>query len=494
VGETYPVCLSYDGLELYLVHQFYSHSDIFVSRFEGNRWSEAEALGANVNGRTSEIHASVSKDGNTLYFVSDARGGRGSFDIYVSKLDKQGEWGVPSNLGPVINTPYEEHTPFISSNDSILFFSSQGHSSIGGMDVFYSELGAAGQWQEPLSLGYPVNTTGENIFFNPGWDELEGYYAVRRADDPTSNTINMVIELEPLEELVEAIEPSPGVDSSELVYTLEKAIEPEETDEILEVLNKGEGEEPAGTIEPSSPIPPSPLPPSHAGATRLQSTVPFDHNAYELNMAAVLEVEKVADLMQTYPETKISLTGHADATGSSEYNLLLSNQRAVKIAEYLEMRGVDRSRVSLEGKGENAPVARNFYSDGSDAPLGRYLNRQVTLTIESPEPIVAELSGFYVPNSLKTPPGEEPSGSSDFWFTIQVLAKKGGVELSSFGALDGVKEYVCKDNYYRYTFGEYRSFEEARSSLNRIRESGYPDAFIQTIEWYSKASRLKLFF
>jgi len=114
VGENYPVSLSYDGKDLYIVHQFYSHSDIFVSRFEDGRWSEAIPLGQNINGRTSETHASVSKDGKTLYFTSDARGGHGSFDIYVSRLEDNGEWGLPTNLGGVINTHYEEHTPFIS--------------------------------------------------------------------------------------------------------------------------------------------------------------------------------------------------------------------------------------------------------------------------------------------------------------------------------------------------------------------------------------------
>jgi len=522
VGETYPVCLSYDGLDLYVVHQFYSHSAIFASRFQGGRWSEAEALGSNVNGRTSEIHASVSKDGNTLYYVSDARGGMGSFDIYVSSLEEKGKWGVPSNLGPMINTPYEEHSPFISSNDSILFFSSQGHSSIGGIDVFYSELGADGQWMEPLSLGYPVNTTGDDVFFNPGWDELDGYYAVRRVDDPTSNTINMVIELDPpvAEELAEAkplselsdtviqmtaamqqpveissiadgTSTSVPVSSIELLgeaenreanYSVEKAIEPEETDEILEVLNRGEGEARAGSPDPT---PSSPV----AGARVLQTSVPFDHNASELTMAAMLEVEKVADVMQKYPDTKIRLTGHADATGSSDYNLLLSSQRAEQIAGYLEMRGVERSRVTLEGKGEHAPVARNYYADGSDAPLGRYLNRQVSITLESPEPIRAELAGFYVPAALKAEAGEQEAGSSDYWFTIQVLAKTTSINFEELVGLDMLREYSCKDNIFRYTCGEYRSFEEARSSLERIKKTGYPDAFIQTLEWYSRAAR-----
>ncbi|MCP4310488.1 MAG: OmpA family protein [Bacteroidetes bacterium] len=527
VGETYPVCLSYDGKDLYLVHQFYSHSDIFISRIEGNRWSEAEALGSNVNGRTSEPHASVSRDGNTLYFVSDARGGKGSFDIYVSSLDEKGEWGPSTNLGPVINTPFEEHTPFISSNDSILFFSSQGHAGIGGLDVFYSELGADGQWMEPINLGYPVNTTGENVFFNPGWNELDGYYAVRRPDDPTSNTLNMVIELEPPEvhaeeqqpaaieqpaeiativpapaeelsdeeeQLPVAIEqpaeiativPAPVEEKEVDVSTMEKALEPEETDEILEVLNKGVVDEPAEVVESTATSTP---PPSLPGATRLQTTVPFEHNASELIMAAVLEVERVADLMQTFPETNIHISGHADATGSTDYNLWLSSRRANKIAKHLEMKGVDRGRISLEGKGEKAPVARNAYPDGSDAPLGRYLNRQVILTIESPEPIRAELSGLFVPTNLR-PETVEPRGQNDFYFTIQVLAKQSPTQVSEFKGIDKVKEFACKDNFYRYTCGEYHTYEEASIARGLIRESGYPDAFIQTMEWYSKAVR-----
>jgi outer membrane protein OmpA-like peptidoglycan-associated protein/tetratricopeptide (TPR) repeat protein len=485
VGETYPVCLSYDGMDLYLVHQFYSHSDIFVSRFEGESWSQAEALDANVNGRTSETHASISRDGKTLYFTSDARGGLGSFDIFVSKQDPKGGWGVPKNLGPVINTPYEEHTPFISGNDSILFFSSQGHATIGGIDVFYSELGPDGNWGEPVNLGYPVNTTGEDIFFNPGWGEMEGYYAVRREDDPTSNTINMVIGLEPEEAAQEEVMPeelppvapaamAPGRSPQALqAESVEKAIEPEETDEILEVLNKN--------LEHPAPAVP-------AGSTMLETSVPFDHNSCELGMAAILEVEKVADLMQVYPETRVRLTGRADATGSPGYNMLLSNQRADQVARYLELRGIAPERITLEGKGELAPVARNAYQDGSDAPLGRYLNRQVTVVILSPEPIQAQLNGSYVPISLRPEPGEDLSEAYEFWFTIQLSAATKPIKISSFSEPSNVREYSCKDGYFRYTYGQFRTFSEARAKLGLLRDSGFPDAFIQTLEWYEKAS------
>jgi hypothetical protein len=200
-------------------------------------------------------------------------------------------------------------------------------------------------------------------------------------------------------------------------------------------------------------------------------------------------VERIAELLNNFPETLVRLTGHADAIGSADYNLLLSNQRALKIAEYLEMRGVDRSRISIEGKGELAPIARNTYPDGSDAPLGRYLNRQVTVTVISPDPIQAELAGFYVPASLKTSAGDFSGESSEYWFTVQVRAKLSPMDISGFRGIGEVKETVCKDGYYRYTHGAFRTFEEARSSLEKIKAAGYPDAFIQTLEWYSKACR-----
>ena len=526
VGETYPVSLSYDGKDLYMVHQFYSHSDIFVSKFEGGRWSEAKSLGHNINKRTSENHASISKDGKTLYFTSDVRGGMGSFDIYVSKLGEKGEWGLPSNLGPVINTPYEEHTPFISSNDSILFFSSQGHATIGGSDVFYSELKSDGSWGEPVSLGYPVNTTGEDLFFNPGWDELDAYYAVRKADDPTSNAINMVLELEPEEqqavtaqeagkdveveevedveeveevdhvEAVEAVsvpqlsdipvvpaaepEPETLIAEEEQIATITEVIEPDETDRIEEVLNRNRQAE----IRAPEPVP------VEAGrrTSELNTSIPFEHNEYELSMAAMLEVEKIAELLVLNPDSRIELTGHADATGSAEYNMVLSMQRADQIADYLEMRGIMRNRMSIDGKGESAPIARNSYPDGEDAPLGRYLNRQVYVKIKGENLLPAGLAGLYVPSSLK--PGlisvEGSNHSPVYWFTIQLLASYHKSDLSHFQNFTDIREYNCTDKLYRYTQGMYRSFQEARDQLKRVHKMGFEDAYIQTLDWYER--------
>lgn len=493
VGETFPSSLSYDGTELYLVHQFYSHSDIFLSRYENGRWTEAEALGSNINGRTSESHASISRDGQTLYYTSNTRGSLGSYDIFVSHKDEKGEWGPGENLGSVINTEFEEQTPFISGTDSILFFSSQGHPGLGGMDVFFSELQSDGTWGPPSNIGYPVNNSADNLFFNPGWNELDGYYAVRREEDPTNNMINMVIALEPppeeSEEVLVAQAPAEEEALPETpVEEVESVIEPEETDEIHEALNSG-----LEADAETKPVPParSPVPP--AGSTSLQTTVPFEHNAYELSMAAMLEVEKVADLLQRYPEARVKLTGRADETGSADYNLLLSHQRVDQIASYLSMRGVEDQRMETEAKGETDPVALNRYPDGSDAPLGRYLNRQVSIHISNKEAMQGDLSGFFVPPSLRVGPADEAAeqaGPQDsFWFTIQVFSSLVPISEGEFGTLSGVEERACTDGYYRYVSGEYRDFGEARQALEEVKAAGYPDAFIQTLEWFQRATR-----
>ena len=512
VGETYPVCLSYDGKDLYLMHQFYSHSDLFISRFEGGRWTEAKPLGYQINGRTSENHASVSKDGKTLYFTSDARGSIGSFDIFVSRLDEKGEWSLPTNLGATINTPYEEHTPFISSNDSILFFSSQGHASIGGVDVFYTELNEDGTWGEPKNLGYPVNTTGDDMFFNPGWDELDGYYAVRREEDPTSNTINMVIELEPEPEEIAVVTepvdstlemaavPEPEDSTEEIVLvsepddstldteipSIEMVIEPPETDEIEEVLNR-DAERPDEhpdkiTVETTVQAP--------ATLSELHAYIPFNHNSYELNLAAQVEVEKITDLLSANPEFRIELTGHTDATGPPEHNILLSLQRVDRIAQYLTQQGIDPERVSINAKGEGAPVARNQNPDGSDVPLGRYLNRQVSVRIIGQVPADAGLYGMYVPIILRPDPDMHDADQlQTFTFTVQVMADFRPVNPSHFQEIGLVKEYICNDGYYRYTYGSFQSVHKALEVLREMQKKGFPDAYIQTLEYYQMVTR-----
>jgi tetratricopeptide (TPR) repeat protein len=175
--DFYPTSISKDGKELYM----YSSQDydgvIFYSKFENGSWSVPVKLNDNINTKYWESHATISHDNKKLYFTSNRKGTLGGLDIYVSSRDSSGNWGPAENLGPVINTPYNEETPFLSKDDKTLFFSSRGHFNMGGYDIFYSTLLDKGEWSVPLNFGYPLNSTDDDIYFKPLNDGYEGYFA-----------------------------------------------------------------------------------------------------------------------------------------------------------------------------------------------------------------------------------------------------------------------------------------------------------------------------
>ncbi|NJM15669.1 MAG: hypothetical protein HC896_10140 [Bacteroidales bacterium] len=124
-------------------------------------------LNENINTKYWESYASVSDDGKTLYFTSNRPGGYGELDIYKSVLGKDGQWGLAMNLGPAINTKYNDDAPVITSNGQLLYFSSLGHGTTGGYDIFFSEKDNMGIWKKPVNIGYPINTTDDNLYFYP---------------------------------------------------------------------------------------------------------------------------------------------------------------------------------------------------------------------------------------------------------------------------------------------------------------------------------------
>jgi tetratricopeptide (TPR) repeat protein len=177
-GDMFPTGLSYDGKKMLLVKRADVNNDIFISEFDGRMWSKAMPISENINSRNNEDYASFSKDGNTIYFTSDRRGGNGGFDIYKSV--KAGDtWGKPENLGDVVNSPFDEKSPFITADGKYLYFSSNGHFTMGGYDIFYSEM-EDGVWLRPVNAGYPLNTTSDNIFFVPVLEGKEGYISLMK--------------------------------------------------------------------------------------------------------------------------------------------------------------------------------------------------------------------------------------------------------------------------------------------------------------------------
>ncbi len=175
------VSISIDGRELYLYRED-DKGSIYVSTLDNtNHWTKPVKLPKPINSKYRETHASLGADNMTLYFTSDRPGGYGGLDIYVVKRLPNGEWGIPQNLGPEINTPYDEEGPYIHPDGKTLFFSSKGHTSMGGYDIFYSTYNEnTGKWSKPKNLGYPINTTMDDVFYVPTPDGKRAYYASKQ--------------------------------------------------------------------------------------------------------------------------------------------------------------------------------------------------------------------------------------------------------------------------------------------------------------------------
>jgi len=181
-GDVYPTALSYNGKEMYIYRNDDFVGNLYVSHLVNGVWTALEKLGEPISTKYWESHASVSRDGKSLYFTSNRKDGYGGLDIYMAERMPNGSWGNPVNLGPKINSRLNEETPFISDNGKILFFSSYGHYNMGGYDIFYSEKDEYGQWSDPVNLGYPINTTDDDYFFQPVRNGQAGYISIYRPE------------------------------------------------------------------------------------------------------------------------------------------------------------------------------------------------------------------------------------------------------------------------------------------------------------------------
>jgi tetratricopeptide (TPR) repeat protein len=166
-GDQYASSLAYDGTELYLRKEDNFEANLMVSKYENGKWAKSKPLNKNINTKFFEGNCSVSKDGLTLYFSSNRAGTIGAMDIYKSERKPNGDWGGAVNLGKPINSEFNEDAPCITEDGKRLYFVSQDHGTMGGYDIFYSDLGSDGRWKEPVNVGYPINTTDDNTFFYP---------------------------------------------------------------------------------------------------------------------------------------------------------------------------------------------------------------------------------------------------------------------------------------------------------------------------------------
>src|SRR6185369_2288779 len=146
---------------------------------DGEGWSKPSELAGGINSPGLETTCSITPDGKTIYFASDRNGGRGGLDIWKTELKADGKWGLPVNLGPEVNTSANEDAPFIHPDQKTLFFTSDGHNTMGGNDIFKSIL-VSGKWTKPENMGYPVNTTANDNYFTLLADGKRAYFSSDR--------------------------------------------------------------------------------------------------------------------------------------------------------------------------------------------------------------------------------------------------------------------------------------------------------------------------
>ena len=377
-GDQYVTSLSADGKTMFLIRSNIEDADIMVSTYESRRWTRSQNIGKPINTKYFESHASISPDGKKLYFVSNRKESIGGMDIFVSDLDENGKWSEPSNLGKSINTNLNEDSPIIGNNGKTLFFSSQGHSSIGGYDIFKSTLKEDGTWSEPVSLPYPLNTADDNLFYYPLNEEFEGYMARIEPDGMGGEDIYKIyLSEEPFEEVVAEVTDPDTTTTEELAEVTEDVIDQEE-----EVI----------ADEPEVIIP---------SAKYYIKPIFFAFDSYVIDDISKRKLKDIKTLMDNYKELNLKVLGHTDSKGPDAYNQYLSEQRCKAVFKYLINEGVDEKRLELIGYGESKPAAMNETPDGKDSVKGRQLNRRVEFKISVNHEDMIIVEPVPVPENLK---------------------------------------------------------------------------------------------
>ncbi|HCX21396.1 MAG: hypothetical protein CMB80_04535 [Flammeovirgaceae bacterium] len=379
--------------------------DLYVSYRNGNNWSVPENLGDSINSKYWDSQPALSADGRTLYFSSNRPGGFGKRDLWVSTRTEKG-WSSPINLGSTINTSRDETTPFIHVNGKALFFSSNGHYGLGGLDLFVSE--KEDDWSTPQNLGVPINSKNDEISLFINANGTHGYYAMENESGTRSSKSRIVKFKIPYDSLLKnkasyvtgrVIDKDTGkpLGASFKMRNLSDFKDVYEVDsdpvsgKYFLVLTEGNQygvfiqkenymfEDLSFVAEENSVLNPDTidilLSPIRPGETVSLHNIYFQIDSYELENKSHLELNELIAFIKSNPKLKFLIEGHTDNTGTELYNLDLSDKRARAVYNYLITYGVDESQISYKGFGSAKPIESN------DSEAGRSKNRRINVTI-----------------------------------------------------------------------------------------------------------------
>lgn len=593
----YTNSITGDGKTLILFIDDGDDGNLYSSERTDTVWSKIKSVGRFVNSIYWESHGFITTDGNTMYFASNRPGGEGELDIWISRKAADGSWERPVNCGNVINTPYDEDTPFYDPENDALLYSSIGHISMGGYDVFRSTF-RNGVWTQPVGMPFAFNDVSENTNFILN-NNATGFVASRFDNKTKSRNIYAIVAIDPADEITLA-------DGS---ITLEDGMNVNPEQAQVKVTNIK-----TGTVMQNIPVSDSgsfrfDIKPgdyqvfvNHAGyqTDTINLNIPlyflskyisfnaslvpekvaageflaiknvlFDFDKYAIKDEAKPSLEIVKNILTSYPELTIEVAGYTDAIGTSEYNIGLADRRAQAVIDYFTSAGISSARFVKKAFGESEFAAVNRNLDGTDNPEGRKYNRRATFGIVDSKTGVVIRQDTYTPEhlrqpysmkystvllktkdklypsyfsnlinnkmlflrsievdavtiyvigifynradavkylnfakekglkdayivnqydlnneskSLLTPDSEDKPVMTQRVYTIQLEATRNPLNISSvFGGIEGVREIKADDGLFKYVYGDYKTYSQAKAAIEKFRNSGYPDAFIREI-------------
>ncbi len=409
-GNEATVGISIDGQIILIYKDEKGNGNLFTTSLIGDQWSSPKKLNKNINTKDWEPSAFLSADGNILYFTSNRKGGFGGRDIYKSNKLPNGEWAIASNLGPAINTPYDEDAPFIHPDGLTLYFSSNGHGTMGGFDIFSSMLSDKNEWTKPANIGYPINTTDDDIYYAVSPDNKRAYYSSFKSGGIGEKDNYLITFFEYIESPLTLLKGVVTDPYGKIPKAVEITVTDNETGKIVGIYrpNSKTGEYlfilPPGknyniTYEAEGYLFHSEnmdvliktnyyvirkavqLKPLVVGAKVVLKNIFFDFDKATLRPISNVELGKLFKLLSSNKGMIVEISGHTDEKGEINYNVKLSEERAQSVVAYLIEKGINKNQMIAKGYGESNPIADNFNSDGIENTENMQLNRRVELKI-----------------------------------------------------------------------------------------------------------------
>ena len=393
-------------------------SSIYLSTKQTNGWSTPILLPwVNKEGYNSK-QPFCTPDGKYLFFASDRPGGSGKFDIWYAPVKDDGTTGEPVNAGTSINTNEDEQAPFYHSTSNTLVFSSNGHKGMGGFDLFAAK-GYETTWKQPENLGYPVNSSRDDIyFFAPEKTRLlanaivssdrgqgcclETYNIVKAPKNKKlTGKLNDCTDNAPLADADVILKDESGktwktTTNAEGKYSFDLGTETHDnlslsvnkysyldTTSAVNIENADESDllvDKLTNADLCIQQRPKPKPVEIVIKAENVVTVYFDFDKSNLKPEAIAKLDSIYNVLVEYPSATIQVSGYTDGLGSDAYNKILSDKRAKACADYIIRKGIDAARVSFLSFGACCPVEMEKIM-GRDNPDGRSRNRRALINV-----------------------------------------------------------------------------------------------------------------